>query len=105
MELIIILYAGLLGYILIQKIRGRGIPWNSTGTKDVHAKEMRQENKSELSPGIKLVLRESADDMHPESEETITRIFTDRDSFNEEWEIIADDDAEGPTHPPGTLNP
>jgi hypothetical protein len=65
---------------------------------------MRQENKSELTPGIKLVLRESADDMHPESEETITLILTDRDSFHEEWEIIADDDAEGPTRPPGQLH-
>jgi hypothetical protein len=103
LELIIILYAGLLAYILIQKLRGRAIPWNSTGTKDVHGKEMRQENKSELIPAIKLVLRESSDDVHPESGETITLIFTDRDSFHEEWEIIADDDAEGPTHPPGTL--
>ena len=105
MELIIILYVGLLAYILIQMLRGRRIPWNSTGPKDVDAKEMRQENKSEIIPAKKLVSRESADDPHPESGETITLILTDTDSFNEEWEIIADDDAEGPTHPPGTPNP
>lgn len=99
MELIIILYAGLFAYILIQKLRGRGIPWNSTGTKDVHVKEMRQENKSELFPGNKLVLRESADGLHPESGETFTLIIADRDSFHEKWEILTDDDAEEQTHP------
>jgi hypothetical protein len=103
MELVIILYAGLLAYILIQKLRGCGIPWNSTSTKDVHGKEMRQESKSELIPANKLLSRESSDDVHPESGETITLILTDRDSFHKEWEILADDEAEGPTHPPGTL--
>ncbi len=104
MELVIIIYAGLLAYILIQKLRGCDIPWNSTGTKDMHGKEIRQENKSELIPAIKLVLQEQSDDMHPESGETITLVLTDKDSFHEDWEIFADDNAEGPTHPPGKLH-
>jgi hypothetical protein len=91
MELVIILYAGLLVYILIQKLRDRDIPWNSTSTKGVYGKEIRQENKSALIPASKLVLREQSDDVHPESGETITLILTDRDSFHEEWEIVADD--------------
>ncbi len=94
MELIIIIYAGLIAYILIQKLRGRAIPWNSTSTEDVHAEEMRQANKSEHIPAIKSVMQKESDDMHPESEETVTLILTERDSFREEWEIIADDDAE-----------
>ena len=104
MELIIIFYAGLLAYILIQRLRGRNLSWNSTGTEDVPTEEMRPENQPEHTPAIKLVLQKEPDNMPPDLGETTNLILTDRDSFGEEWEIIADDDAEGPTHPPGKLH-
>lgn len=97
MEIIFILYLGLLAYILIQKLRGRGIFWNSASKKDAPAKKMGQENKSEHTPAIKLVLQKKSADMHPDSGETTTLFLTDKDSFREEWEIIDDDDAEEPT--------
>ncbi|MFP3866791.1 MAG: hypothetical protein ACLFUU_01340 [Desulfobacteraceae bacterium] len=103
MELVIILYAGLLAYILIQKLRGRGIIWDSNSKKVIHGKEIRPENQSELLPPSKLVLPESSDNLPPESGETITQILTEGDSFYEEWEIVADDDdAEQSNYPPET---
>jgi hypothetical protein len=95
MELVIIIYVGLLAYILIQMLLGRRIPWNSTGAEDVRAEEIRQEHL----PAIKSVLQKESKDMDPKSEETLTLILTEQDSFRKEWEIIADDDAEEPTHP------
>ncbi|MDI6853912.1 MAG: hypothetical protein QME75_09980 [Deltaproteobacteria bacterium] len=93
MDLVVIIYVGLLAYALIQKLRGRRIPWDSTGTEDVRAEEMRQEDKSEHIPAVKLVLQKESDYMPPESEETVALTFTDKDSFREEWETIVDDDA------------
>lgn len=99
MELIIIFYAGLLAYILIQRLRGRGLPWNSTGTEDVPAEEMRPKNQPEHTPAIKLVLQKEPDNMPPDLGETTTLLLTDRDFWGEEGEIIDEDEVEGPTHP------
>ncbi|MDD3582124.1 MAG: hypothetical protein PHW74_14035 [Desulfobacca sp.] len=104
MELVIILYAGLLAYILIQKLRGRSIIWNSNSKTDVHSQEIRQKNQSEPLPAIKVVLQESSDNLLPESGETITLILTEGDAFHAEWELVEDEDAEESPNPPETIN-
>jgi hypothetical protein len=49
---------------------------------------------------INLTSHTLSNKLHPESGETIALIFTDKDSFHEEWEILDDSDLnEDDQHP------
>ncbi len=87
-----------LAYCFVLKLIEYGISRGVTGTGNMHSKNKSELNQSEHASVIKTTSQKPTDDTYPESGETVTLPYTDRESFDKEWEIIDDDDDERTTH-------
>ena len=88
----IILIITVLAYCFILKLIEYCLSKKTMHKEDTYGEYTMGTNKFNKISMINLTSHTLSNQLHPESRETIALIFTDKDSFHEEWEILEDSD-------------
>ncbi len=91
METIMLIFI-ILAYCIILKLIEYAISKRMPNKENITSAFIRGKDECRFISAIKLTLKNSSDQFPPDSKETITMLFTDKDSFHDEWGIIEDDE-------------